>query len=854
MPTPDVRVKLSAEGTQQVVAALKKVQSESNRAATAQATGFGRLNSVLGNTTGLLTALGVTVGLITLKNFIGNAINAADTLKELAGQTGASVRNLSALSLVARTADSDIEQVGSALMKMNKSIGEAIAGAPAMGATLRDLGLDLKDFKGKDAVEIFELIAKRLVAIPDAALRGRAAMQIFGRSGAQLIPTMRALAEEGLGNVIRRAEQLGVLIDVDLARASDKIKDDVEILKMQSEAMGVRFVSGFGPQLSQTLQSITGDLAQTTKSWEVFGNAIGYVIKFIVSTVANGFDTITTLVTNQVFRLTAGAKALWMIAKGRADEAKAYWQEAMLAADENYRAFEARVQARAQAMGMLHIPVPATTEEGGGGGEEEGADPAELAAKRAQVMQGVLDREIAMSQMSGSLRNKAEKRAFDEGLKDVHAYYAARRQIAEDSFAKTEEVLNKKRELLAAEVDPTRRLQDEAKIEDELGRARLQREEEIADATHEEAQAVRQLSADRLTLEQKLLEAQGRRQEAALMGIDEEIRKTDLLLRQQGVGDAERERTLDRLRRTLTTGIGFDEAKQEADAAIASLDLAIADIDRKVAAGMMAQFEGEQRILAIESERLDVLQRLAEGLRLAAIATGDPEKIAQAEDFAQAVADVGVAVEGSKISFQQFKATALDAGTDALADFFDTGIEKSKTFGDAFRSMAAGVVNALRRMAAELLAVAIMKKIAGVFGLSFSEGGAAAIEKAAGGLIHGPGSWTSDSIPARVSRGEYIMPAARTMEPGVLAHLEDIRRQGSRAMMTAMTLEGPRRAFAEGGLVSPEATSAAAGDSRLLVGLDEGLILKALDTPNGHRILVRTISRSRRAVNSALGG
>ncbi len=165
-------------------------------------------------------------------------------------------------------------------------------------------------------------------------------------------------------------------------------------------------------------------------------------------------------------------------------------------------------------------------------------------------MQATLDRELALVRTTASLRNAAEKRAFEEGLNDVRAYYEARRRIAEEAFAQEIETLEKKRGLLASETDPARRLQEEGKIDAELAKARLEREEEIAALTAEEREAVRDLARERLALEKSLLEAQGRRLEAALLGIDEEIRKTDLLLRKQGASDAEREATLARLRRS----------------------------------------------------------------------------------------------------------------------------------------------------------------------------------------------------------------------------------------------------------------------------------------------------------------
>jgi hypothetical protein len=79
---------------------------------------------------------------------------------------------------------------------------------------------------------------------------------------------------------------------------------------------------------------------------------------------------------------------------------------------------------------------------------------------------------------------------------------------------------------------------------------------------------------------------------------------------------------------------------------------------------------------------------------------------------------------------------------------------------------------------------------------------------AAGGLLGGRGSGTSDSNLAWVSRGEYITPARAVAQPGVLAFLEALRHSGGNLRDV---LDGMGR-FALGGLVhAPIAIPAFAG-------------------------------------------
>lgn len=63
---------------------------------------------------------------------------------------------------------------------------------------------------------------------------------------------------------------------------------------------------------------------------------------------------------------------------------------------------------------------------------------------------------------------------------------------------------------------------------------------------------------------------------------------------------------------------------------------------------------------------------------------------------------------------------------------------------------------------------------------------------AGGGHVHGPGTSTSDSIPARLSDGEFVVNAKVVKKPGMLE------------MLTAINA-GRMQGFARGGLVRPNA-------------------------------------------------
>ncbi len=177
MATPDVRVRLSAEGVAEVVAALKKVQAESEKAAAKQSRGFLGLNRVLGSTSSLLErprggprrapvpAAGST-----------SSVDAADQIQKLGQKVGASTENLSALHLVARTSASSLEEMGAALAKPEQvHRRRRPRGTRRRSPRCATWGSRSGTSRARTRSRSFELIAKRISAMPSPIQKTKAA-------------------------------------------------------------------------------------------------------------------------------------------------------------------------------------------------------------------------------------------------------------------------------------------------------------------------------------------------------------------------------------------------------------------------------------------------------------------------------------------------------------------------------------------------------------------------------------------------------------------------------------------------------------------------------------------------------
>ncbi len=183
----------------------------------------------------------------------------------------------------------------------------------------------------------------------------------------------------------------------------------------------------------------------------------------------------------------------------------------------------------------------------------------------------------------------------------------------------------------------------------------------------------------------------------------------------------------------------------------------------------------------------------------------------------------------------QFAISAARNMQSAFADFlfdpFDKGV----------KGMVRGFVDAVRRMAAEAVAAQLMKKLFGDLGKTGKVGGFfgelfSMVGFAEGGYVTGPGTATSDSIPARLSAGEYVLNAAAVKRVGV--RFLDALNQSYRPPVW----HGPALHFSGGGLVP----AAGGGETNLRIVnvIDPSVMHDYLVGPPGEKVVLNHIERN----------
>lgn len=188
-----------------------------------------------GLTRTIATAGAALVAAFGARAFASGIKGAADlggTLSDLSARTGIAAGDLALLRRAFEDNGVSADKIGGVINKLQKTIFDAANGSEKAAKPFAALGISIEEISKLNPAQQFELIQKRLSGIESPAARAAIAMQIFGKSGGELLTLFAdggAMAKAGqfLGSqaeiLNRRAATFDEISDI-LARAGEKLQ------------------------------------------------------------------------------------------------------------------------------------------------------------------------------------------------------------------------------------------------------------------------------------------------------------------------------------------------------------------------------------------------------------------------------------------------------------------------------------------------------------------------------------------------------------------------------------------------------------------------------------------------------
>lgn len=296
-----LRIKADVQGENNIRQLGNSMQGLQGQVKNAAA-GFSNLKGAVAGVGAAIAGSAIVGGLSAI---VKRSIDAGDELFNLQAKTGIAASALIGLGNAAKLADVDQATLGKSLTKLSINLVKAAEGNEDLSRKFAALGVSVKGADGQvvSADVALKQIADRFADMPDGAQKAAAAVALFGKAGADLIP----LLNEGSAAM----EEFTFKVSDDFAARSDLFNDTITELGIKAQGFGMELTDALLPAL-QSILEVFGELFSTKQDW----TALFDVIKVGVRSVATVLLAMVKLVDEAVRLIGSFAKRAQLAFKG----------------------------------------------------------------------------------------------------------------------------------------------------------------------------------------------------------------------------------------------------------------------------------------------------------------------------------------------------------------------------------------------------------------------------------------------------------------------------------------------------------------------------------------------------------
>ncbi len=200
------------------------------------------------------------------------AINYADSIDEMAEKVGIAAEELSALTYAAKVNGVSTEQLQTGLTMLIRSMGEGAEKFDALGVSIYDSNGQLRS-----ANDVLVDVADKFASMPEGVGKSQWALELFGRSGLNLIPILN-LGAQGLADATEQARLFGLVVSGETAKSAANFNDN--LVRLQQYVLGA--TTSFATGMLPALEGITSALinsASSTDSFKSAGETAGRILE-----------------------------------------------------------------------------------------------------------------------------------------------------------------------------------------------------------------------------------------------------------------------------------------------------------------------------------------------------------------------------------------------------------------------------------------------------------------------------------------------------------------------------------------------------------------------------------------------
>lgn len=213
----------------------------------------GQVDSTVKKLAGMAATLGLGLGFAKL---IGDALEFADTITRVAEQTGLSTDAVQRLNFIATQTGTTLDAITGGIGKMQKNLVSAADGGKAAAEALQLMGIDAVQFLKLNPDEQFTKAAEAIASIKNPADKTASSMALFGKAGADLIPTLDAVGKKA-NELNAQFDAIGGPVSAEAIAAVDKLGDTAAATGIAAKNLATNFLAWASPVIIDGLTKIT---------------------------------------------------------------------------------------------------------------------------------------------------------------------------------------------------------------------------------------------------------------------------------------------------------------------------------------------------------------------------------------------------------------------------------------------------------------------------------------------------------------------------------------------------------------------------------------------------------------------
>ncbi|MFC0131780.1 hypothetical protein, partial [Massilia eurypsychrophila] len=253
-----------------LMAGIARLQADMDRARRVVGDATGAMGRMAGIAGAALAGIAAALSIGAFAGWIKGAIDAADAASKLSAKTGVAVKDLAGMQLAFDLGGAGGDAFAGSMSKLSKAITEGNSGLAALGIKTEGANGALVSNK-----EVLYQVAEAFAKMDDGARKSAMAQEIFGKSGADLIPLLNGGAE-GFRQMDEMANKLGLTMSDSTAKSAEAFNDNLDLLMMGSQGVA----RGIAAELLPTMSSLSGAFLSSMTS----GDNLKKVAEFLGNT------------------------------------------------------------------------------------------------------------------------------------------------------------------------------------------------------------------------------------------------------------------------------------------------------------------------------------------------------------------------------------------------------------------------------------------------------------------------------------------------------------------------------------------------------------------------------------------